>query len=618
MSAQLIPKAKVQWTDGDGNPLVGGSVLFCIPGTSTKKDTWQDQRQSIKNENPITLDARGEAIVWGSGTYRQMVYDSLGNLIWDQITCALSSAPFSELNIVDFGAQCDWNGTTGTDDTAAINLTFATAAELGISLVTAPSNGKSYCPNGIVVPAGIVFQSDGFIASTSGAPAGFQIVVDSAAPVACRLQGNAGLMAASLKRMTITRRGVPAANTAGVYVDNGYNPVVEDVASIGHAIPWVFDGTKGGISCSPLRIYSGYATDAHVWVNSWPELRPTQCRFGSNGQIDVPCNAYVRFTGGGSGPNTADFNNCQFNQGESGLNVVGAWLTFENLGAGQGQIIGQFQFTDCHVEQAEIAIKTDASVSILDNLQITNTRFQDNDNISGSAEFWGLNAATSLQAFKMTDCVVLTKGFHLNPGQQMNGVSVSNVKFFNPITVTGVNNSVVDFDACDYAGLTIGGHFLAARFGGVMSTGAIANTGGGKIEMDMQGGSDWIPGALPQLQFGGATTGISYSQQKAQWRLIGSLCIYQFWIVLTSKGTATGPATLSGLPFQINGVFGQGGGGAIPVAAAMASMTGPVIAQPGSASSINLLQSAAGGYAQLTDANFTNTTTLSGEVMYSI
>ncbi|KVH52918.1 hypothetical protein WS89_31265 [Burkholderia sp. MSMB1072] len=312
------------------------------------------------------------------------------------------------------------------------------------------------------------------------------------------------------------------------------------------------------------------------------------------------------------------FDNCQFNQGESGDNIIGTFLDFVNFGSGQGQIIGQFNFSNCHVEQAQHAIRTDSTVSILDNLQITDTRFQDNNNVSGSAEFWALNAATKLQSFKMADCVLTTKSFTLAPGQQMDGVTVTNVKFFKPISVTGVGNSVVNFEACDYNSVTIAGSFGAAKFTGVASTGALSNTATGKVTLDITNQSNWTAAAPPQLQFGGATTGISYSVQQAQWRLQGSTVIYQFAISLTSKGSATGVATIAGLPFQIQGVVGAAGGGAIPVAANLTGMTGPVIAQPAAFATMNLLQSAPGGYAQMTDANFTNTTNISGELIYPV
>ena len=91
MTATILPNAKNQFFYGDGNPLVGGSVYFYIPNTNTLKTTWQDAAEQIQNTNPIILDGSGEAIIYGSGEYRQVVYDIDGNLIWDALTADITS-----------------------------------------------------------------------------------------------------------------------------------------------------------------------------------------------------------------------------------------------------------------------------------------------------------------------------------------------------------------------------------------------------------------------------------------------------------------------------------------------------------------------------------------------
>jgi len=55
----------------------------------------------------------------------------------------------------------------------------------------------------------------------------------------------------------------------------------------------------------------------------------------------------------------------------------------------------------------------------------------------------------------------------------------------------------------------------------------------------------------PVLNFGGATTGITYTTQQGQYSRIGNLVIAEFYIVLSSKGSATGAATITGLPFTV-------------------------------------------------------------------
>jgi hypothetical protein len=94
MTAAILPNGKCQFIDINGRPLVGGTVTFYEPGTLVLKDTWQDDDQTILNTNPIVLDSRGQAIIYGYGIYRQRVKDSLGNLIWDEET----AAPYSPAN----------------------------------------------------------------------------------------------------------------------------------------------------------------------------------------------------------------------------------------------------------------------------------------------------------------------------------------------------------------------------------------------------------------------------------------------------------------------------------------------------------------------------------------
>lgn len=84
MSAFLVQNGKQAFSDANGRPLIGGKVYFYAPGTDTLKDTWQDAAQTVLNTNPVILDARGEASIYGGFSYRQVLRDSAGNLIWDQ------------------------------------------------------------------------------------------------------------------------------------------------------------------------------------------------------------------------------------------------------------------------------------------------------------------------------------------------------------------------------------------------------------------------------------------------------------------------------------------------------------------------------------------------------
>ena len=103
--------------------LAGGTVAFYVPNTNTYKQTWfnADQAATHQNTNPVTLDANGCAIIYGIGSYRQILQDSLGNIVWDQITtdtsannntfwAGLASGTPNVITVTDPG----FNGTDGS------------------------------------------------------------------------------------------------------------------------------------------------------------------------------------------------------------------------------------------------------------------------------------------------------------------------------------------------------------------------------------------------------------------------------------------------------------------------------------------------------------------------
>ena len=56
----------------------------------------------------------------------------------------------------------------------------------------------------------------------------------------------------------------------------------------------------------------------------------------------------------------------------------------------------------------------------------------------------------------------------------------------------------------------------------------------------------------PVLSFGGGTTGITYSARDGSYTRIGRQVTLNFMIEMTSKGSSTGTATITGLPFPVD------------------------------------------------------------------
>jgi hypothetical protein len=89
--ASLLPNAKQTFVDQLGAPLASGTVDFYTPSTTTRKNTWRDSGKTQLNTNPIVLDSAGRAQIYGDGTYRQVLKDSVGNTIWDALTASTGS-----------------------------------------------------------------------------------------------------------------------------------------------------------------------------------------------------------------------------------------------------------------------------------------------------------------------------------------------------------------------------------------------------------------------------------------------------------------------------------------------------------------------------------------------
>ena len=87
----LIPPAKTTFLNSNGAPLASGKVYFYVPNTLTPKTTYQDFGGATPNTQPVILDAAGRAKIWGTGQYRQKVFDKNNSLIWDAETSAAGS-----------------------------------------------------------------------------------------------------------------------------------------------------------------------------------------------------------------------------------------------------------------------------------------------------------------------------------------------------------------------------------------------------------------------------------------------------------------------------------------------------------------------------------------------
>jgi hypothetical protein len=131
--------------------------------------------------------------------------------------------------------------------------------------------------------------------------------------------------------------------------------------------------------------------------------------------------------------------------------------------------------------------------------------------------------------------------------------------------------------------------------------------------------STWTPG----ISFGGGTTGITYAGggQVGFYTKIGRLVVCHFNITLTSKGTSTGSARITGLPFtSANQATLSGWGGSLR----WANMTSSLVYAATSVNAndttalVNGLTAAATSIAILQDTDFANNTAVRGTLVYFV
>jgi hypothetical protein len=134
MPASLVPNAKQYFPDINGNPLVGGFVYMYQSLTLIPKDTWKNSGQTVLNTNPVILDSRGQAVIYGVGDYRQIVTDADGNTIWDEEVSDYQSSVFGPQVSLPSHTTTDLGTATSNNVliTGTTTITsFGTSATLG-------------------------------------------------------------------------------------------------------------------------------------------------------------------------------------------------------------------------------------------------------------------------------------------------------------------------------------------------------------------------------------------------------------------------------------------------------------------------------------------------------
>lgn len=510
-------------------------------------------------------------------------------------------------------------------DVQAGTLTLDTAA--GIQLALNSGVAAVYLPaynyklsSGIVVPGGVSLYSFGF--QPTNPPSGARLTFDLSVVNCVTVGGpSATNQSASAEGFSILRAaGTPPANSVGLLVQRTNAANVRNIASISHQVPVKFlgDGTVYGITTMVDHIYTGAAYDAHVVIDTMPEVRFNQCRLGMNGSGDQNCLDYIRIQGGSTsnaanGPNTTSFSNCQFNQGAN--NVTNLWA-FRNMTPGYISDVELFQMDNCYIESDTVGFFSDATLTSAINIQWTGVHY--NPPVS-TRQLISLNAATQINNWKFANCGI-NCALTITNSQQTNFFQADNCHFLGAVSVTGLSNSTVLLGDCWYRnGLTVAGSFSTFNaIGGGISGGVLSTSGitAGSIKVDVSP-NNGVQLVTPTMTLGGASVGLT-STGHCAYQVFGNEVIGQFDITLTAKGSSSGQAAigLTGLPALSTQPYNQGGGGQVTFASGFAALTGAMLLSIGTGPILNIFFQGATGVGGVTDGNITNTTSLRGTFQY--
>lgn len=302
MAGVIATIPKFQFS-ANGVPMVGGTLETYIAGSTTPATTWQDSALTIANSNPISLDARGECVLWldPAVVYKFVLKNAQGVIQWTQdnisnpaalansLRADLAAATGASLvgfqqagtgavpttvqsklrefvSVKDFGAV----GDGVSDDTAAIQLAIAAV------------NGGTSVVRCLVFPAG-KYMVD-------------QLVFDDLYNIELRFDGATVFGAAIVSRDALIkiRNAYGVTITGNVTVDGANNTNYASGVAIVAAPGGAINPANGVVT--RLNWFNLYVYNARQGIRVGTDNADAQCSeitfFGAN-QFNCPTGLYM-------------------------------------------------------------------------------------------------------------------------------------------------------------------------------------------------------------------------------------------------------------------------------------------------------------------------------------
>jgi len=239
------------------------------------------------------------------------------------------------------------------------------------------------------------------------------------------------------------------------------------------------------------------------------------------------------------------------------------------------------------------------------------------DTVLGLSDYGKTFVATGTFTQTLTAVATLGDGWHCfyrNDGSGVITLDPNASETIDGATTIALNPGEAIRIACNGSAFKTGGLLLTPpRISGAGLL-DLSNAAAGQIKFpatqnassDVNTLDDYEEGTwTPALAFGGASVGITYTSQQGGYVKIGKLVTYYGSISLSNKGSSTGSATVTGLPFSGTGSIASYG--SIKWTGMTAALQSAII-ESGSGTTAALYGQTAGatGSAALTDASFAN------------
>lgn len=504
-------------------------------------------------------------------------------------------------DIRDWGAACNWATSSGTDDHVAINAAVAYSVAKGRKIIfpAAPYGGGCYSSIGIAFANAVVGGSAPIVPTNP--PSGPTLVCPASIAGPCATFGTSisGTdYGAAVRDLAVTYYGTPVSGDTA-FLFQGFNTAFDDVLAWNtyDAFTWA-----NGIASHGSWLYTWNVLNRHIIQNGFPEVVIDNLRLGMNGTGDqASSTAFFGITG--ADPNTLVINDCQANLGSQSPKY---FVDFFSLSS---QVNGIYNFDNCVVD---MSLGRPTAIIHSDG---TGTPFRfifSNSTVNAPAiPMFSLSSAARMQQISIHDDNLFVSSFTMPSGVAVDGFRLANLYIGGTLTVAGTTGSIADISNVEAAGaITISGAWSKLDLANITSKTSYADTATGRVYATNVPAISWTP----TLKFGGANSGMTTSGASGTaYRMSDGTVRATFGLTLTAAGSSIGAVTVTGMPYTC-GAYGFGQIETAPLFnVSMSGLTGQVVgfAYP-STSVVWLGQQGAAGLTQLTNSNFTNSSTIAG------